>query len=60
MQKSLFKAVAVLKTPDYITCDVWLFVELVVIHFLFVETRNISLGEPAAVLDGDEAQTQLA
>jgi hypothetical protein len=45
--------------PDYIVYDVWLFVELVVVYFLFVETRGASLEETAAILDGVAVQEQL-
>jgi hypothetical protein len=38
---------------------VWLFVELVVVYFLFVETRGASLEETAAILDGVAVQEQL-
>ncbi|KAH6977362.1 putative sugar transporter [Ilyonectria sp. MPI-CAGE-AT-0026] len=44
----------------YITYDVWLVFEMIVIYFLFVETGNLSLEETAAVLDGDEYQDKLA
>lgn len=43
----------------YITYDVWLAVELVVVYFLFVETGNLSLEETAMVLDGKDAGDQL-
>jgi hypothetical protein len=45
---------------DYIVYDVWLFVELVVVYFLFVETSGASLEETAAIIDGTEVQEQLA
>jgi hypothetical protein len=38
---------------------VWLFVELAVVYFLFVETRGASLEETAAILDGVAVQEQL-
>jgi hypothetical protein len=38
---------------------VWLFVELVVVYYLFVETRGASLEETAAILDGQSIQEQL-
>jgi hypothetical protein len=38
---------------------VWLFVELVVVYFLFVETQGASLEETAAVMDGIAVQEQL-
>lgn len=44
----------------YITYDVWLVVELVVVYFLFVETGKLSLEETAAVIDGEEMQNKLA
>ena len=37
----------------------WLFVELVVVYFLFVETRGASLEETAAILDGAAVQERL-
>lgn len=43
----------------YITYDVWLFVEAVVVYFLFVETGKLSLEETAAVLDGKEMEERL-
>lgn len=43
----------------YITYDVWLLVELLVVYFLFVETSNLSLEETAAVIDGEEMQREL-
>ncbi|KAF7552911.1 hypothetical protein G7Z17_g3972 [Cylindrodendrum hubeiense] len=44
----------------YITYDVWLAFEVIVVYFLFVETGNLSLEETAAVLDGDVYQDKLA
>ena len=43
----------------YITYDVWLAFELLVVYFLFVETSNLSLEETAAVLDGKEYEEKL-
>lgn len=43
----------------YITYHVWLFVEAVVVYFLFVETGKLSLEETAAVLDGKEMADRL-
>lgn len=43
----------------YITYDVWLVVELVVVYFLFVETGKLSLEETAAIIDGVEMQNKL-
>jgi hypothetical protein len=40
----------------YITYDVWVAFELVVVYFLFIETGNKSLEETAAILDGEEVQ----
>ena len=40
--------------------DVWLFVELIVVYFLFVETSGASLEETAAIIDGEEVQERLA
>jgi hypothetical protein len=42
------------KWKFYITYDVWLAFELVVVYFLFVETGNLSLEETAVILDGEE------
>jgi hypothetical protein len=36
--------------------DVWLFVELLVVYFLFVETSGSSLEEMAAIIDGEDAR----
>ncbi|KAK0123831.1 hypothetical protein ONS95_008825 [Cadophora gregata] len=47
-----------IKWKYYIVYDVWLFVELLVVYFLFVETRGASLEETAAILDGVEIQQQ--
>jgi hypothetical protein len=44
----------------YITYDVWLLFELIVVYFLFVETGGLSLEETAAILDGKEVQEALA
>jgi hypothetical protein len=41
---------------DYIVYDVWLFVELLVVYFLFVETSGSSLEEMAAIIDGEEVR----
>ncbi|SCN81571.1 related to hexose transporter protein [Fusarium fujikuroi] len=43
----------------YITYDVWLAVEALVVYFLFVETRGLSLEETALVLDGPEMGDKL-
>lgn len=43
----------------YITYDVWLAFEVVVVYFLFVETGKLSLEETAAVLDGKAMETKL-
>lgn len=37
---------------DYIVYDVWIFVELIVVYFLFAETASLSLEQTAALLDG--------
>jgi sugar porter (SP) family MFS transporter len=44
----------------YITYDVWLVFELIVVYFLFVETGKMSLEETAAALDGKEVEDKLA
>jgi hypothetical protein len=38
---------------------VWLVVEVLVVYFLFVETRGASVEETAAILDGTEVQVAL-
>lgn len=43
----------------YITYDVWIFIELIIIFFLFVETGGKTLEETAALLDGEEAAGKL-
>ncbi|KAB2573501.1 Lactose permease [Lasiodiplodia theobromae] len=47
------------KWKYYVTYDVWLFVELVVVYFLFVETGGKSLEETAALLDGEAITEKL-
>ncbi|KAF4901612.1 Lactose permease [Colletotrichum viniferum] len=42
------------KWKYYITYDVWLAFEAVVVYFLFVETGKMSLEETAVILDGNE------
>lgn len=44
---------------DYVVYDVWIFVELMVVYFLFVETGNLSLEQTGAVLDGVDIQAVL-
>lgn len=39
----------------YIVYDVWLFVELVVVYFFYIETRNTPLEEIVKFFDGEEA-----
>ncbi|KAH8884078.1 general substrate transporter [Thozetella sp. PMI_491] len=43
----------------YITYDVWLAFEALIVWWLFVETGKLSLEETAAILDGKEAQDKL-
>ncbi|KAK8128913.1 hypothetical protein PG984_010021 [Apiospora sp. TS-2023a] len=43
----------------YITYDVWLAFEALVVYFLFVETGKLSLEETAAVLDGKDHERRL-
>ncbi|RAO69021.1 uncharacterized protein BHQ10_005033 [Talaromyces amestolkiae] len=43
----------------YITYDVWLLFELIVVYFLFVETGNLSLEETAVIMDGEEYENKL-
>jgi hypothetical protein len=45
---------------DYIVYDVWLAVEFLIVYFLFIETRGLSLEETAALVDGVEVQEKLA
>ncbi|KAJ5336640.1 uncharacterized protein N7506_004662 [Penicillium brevicompactum] len=47
------------KWKFYITYDVWLAFELVVVYFLFVETGNMSLEETAVILDGKQVENKL-
>ncbi|CAI7647729.1 unnamed protein product [Penicillium discolor] len=47
------------KWKFYITYDVWLAFELVVVYFLFVETGSLSLEETAVILDGEEYGNKL-
>ncbi len=47
---------AALTDVDYIVYDVWLFVELVVVYFLFVESSGSSLEEMSAIIDGTEVR----
>ena len=47
------------KWKFYITYDIWLAFELVVVYFLFVETGNLSLEETAMILDGEEYGAKL-
>jgi hypothetical protein len=39
----------------YIVYDVWLFIELVVVYFFYIETRNTPLEEIVKYFDGDMA-----
>lgn len=45
-----------LTNADYIVYDVWIFIELLVVYFLFVETSGSSLEEMAAIIDGEEVR----
>ena len=45
---------------DYIVYDVWLAVEFLVVYFLFIQTRGLSLEETAAIVDGVEVEEKLA
>jgi hypothetical protein len=44
---------------DYIVYDVWLFIELIVVYFLFIETRGSSLEEISLMIDGPEMKTKM-
>jgi hypothetical protein len=50
------RVVHILIAVDYIVYDVWLFIELLVVYFLFVETSGSSLEEMAAIIDGEEVR----
>lgn len=52
-------AVTAIKWKYYIVYDVWLFIELIVVYFLFVETSGSSLEEMAAIIDGEDAREQI-
>jgi hypothetical protein len=39
----------------YIVYDVWLFIELVVVYFFYIETRNTPLEEIVKYFDGEAA-----
>jgi hypothetical protein len=52
---SVFRTI-LMQFSDYIVYDVWLFVELLVVYFLFVETSGSSLEEMAAIIDGEEVR----
>ena len=51
---------ALMYITDYIVYDVWIFFELLVVYFLFVETGNSSLEQTAALLDGVDVKNALA
>lgn len=44
---------------DYIVYDVWLFIELAVVYFLFIETSGSSLEEMSAIIDGEDAREKI-
>ncbi|KAH8884111.1 putative sugar transporter [Thozetella sp. PMI_491] len=48
-----------IKWAYYIVYDVWLFIELVVVYFLFIETRGSSLEEIALIIDGPELRDKM-
>ncbi|KAH7093644.1 general substrate transporter [Paraphoma chrysanthemicola] len=48
-----------IKWKYYIVYDVWLFVELIVVYYLFVETSGSSLEEMAALIDGEEVRDDI-
>lgn len=39
----------------YIVYDVWLFIELLVVYFFYIETRNTPLEEIVKFFDGEQA-----
>ncbi|KAH8672878.1 hypothetical protein BGZ60DRAFT_504807 [Tricladium varicosporioides] len=52
-------ALTKLKWHYYIVYDVWIFVELVVVYFLFIETRGSSLEEISMMIDGPEIKEKM-
>ncbi|KAL3423087.1 hypothetical protein PVAG01_04834 [Phlyctema vagabunda] len=52
-------AVTAIKWKYYIAYDVWIFIELLVVYFLFVETQGSSLEEMAAIIDGEEVRNTI-
>jgi len=48
-------ALTALSWKYYIVYDVWLFIELLVVFFFYVETRNTSLEEIVKYFDGEGA-----
>ncbi|KAF2004256.1 MFS general substrate transporter [Amniculicola lignicola CBS 123094] len=45
-----------IKWKYYIVYDLWIFVELVIVYFLFIETSGSSLEEMAAIIDGEDVR----
>lgn len=48
-------ALSALNWKYYIVYDVWLFVELLVVYFFYIETRNTPLEEIVKYFDGEQA-----
>lgn len=48
-------ALTALNWKYYIVYDVWLFVELCVVFFFYIETRNTPLEEIVKFFDGEQA-----
>jgi hypothetical protein len=48
-------ALSALNWKYYIVYDVWLFVELCVVFFFYIETRNTPLEEIVKFFDGEQA-----
>lgn len=48
-------ALSALGWKYYIVYDVWLFIELCVVYFFYIETRNTPLEEIVKFFDGEQA-----
>ena len=44
---------------DYVVYDIWIFIELVVVYFVFIETKGSSLEEISMMIDGHEIKEKL-
>ncbi|KAH8657899.1 general substrate transporter [Xylariales sp. PMI_506] len=52
-------ALEAIKWKYYIVYDVWLLFELIVVYFLFIETRGSSLEEISLMIDGPEMKAKM-